>query len=446
MVSALAVKKATSALKAARFAAKYAPFIKKSAKYLQPKITKWMQSRKSLKKGGKNSYHKNRRGNPVRGRYVRHVRRMSKRSGTSFDRFNKTGVCYYEENQGTVTDKRAVYVMSGVIGHKAFLTNVICALLKKLIEQAGIRVVGYNDPINFKGFGSSGSVNNEYLIQLIFYDSAAGSYTAFTTADTTSYGTLATLAARFYNNFENWSGGYTNAPPTGNNNNTLELFSFIMFQGMSTTNNLTVSELRFNECYVDVQAKLSMKIQNRSASDTGSTDAEDVSNQPIVGRLTELRGVPICKSQDILQSVSAQTKFQLMPNDIGVRSFRAEANTMLDFYHVPSRGYFANSTMSEPIRLNPGVVKQFKKFFAKKMLLRDLIKKLRIQYNTQSPNGTTYTMFPVLLAGFEDVIGVDVTDSIQIAFSADRTVGIAIRMKKKQFYKTAYGEVQITEI
>lgn len=55
-------------------------------------------------------------------------------------------------------------------------------------------------------------------------------------------------------------------------------------------------------------------------------------------------------------------------------------------------------------------------------------------------------MFPVLLAGFEDVIGVDVTDSIQIAFSADRTVGIAIRMKKKQFYKTAYGEVQITEI
>lgn len=369
-------------------------------------------------------------------KYGGKIGRVSKNSGRKFDSFNKRGVVYYEENQGTRSDTKAVYVIGGIIGHNNYLINVICAILKKLLGKAGIRCTGAEEVLELIGVGSGTAGTNSMLIQLYSLDQGTGTVSLTTSVDTGTSTTLLTIAANFIVSFQNWSSGYDNTSSAGDANNLVKPYAFILrVNALGVSTNL--AEIRLDEVHVETMAKMSMRVQNRSLADSteNSADAENVSNQPLEGRVYYCSGIPRPKSSE--QATAIQRRFALLTTETGVKAIAAATDVMTEMYHLPSPGFFSNCTRSAKLHIDPGELKHFSLYFYKSMGLESLMKKLRIQFSvTGTGYQSNYSMFPTFILGVEDMIQVDTSDTLSVAYSANRTVGVIVNEKKHQFYKT----------
>jgi len=381
---------------------------------------------RSVKRGGRGG----------RGFVKKSRKRKSKSVGVSYDKFNRSGVVYYEENQGTLTDLKALYLLAGVVAHDTFLEQVVGCVLKRLIEKARIRVVGYSDPIDFYGHQSGGVAGTvEFAIDLMHFAQNTGAYSQAGAVSSATHPTLKQMAQYFAPFFENWSSGYDNLAGIGDVRNNLVPHSFIMRVQNGGTVGLNVSEIRLSEVRIQFKGDISMRVQNRSLADDGSANMEEVSNQPIEGKLFQFSGIPQPK---IPSEYATGARFALLSSADGVRAMAANTDTMTELFHIPSRKYFRNSISSRPVLLNPGVVEKYHLSYVKKSLsLEKLMKILRIQYGTAATGYmSNYSIFPTMMLGLEDVIGVDNSDTLSIAFDVKRTVGISVEEKKDKWYKT----------
>jgi len=365
-----------------------------------------------------------------------------------FTKFNRKGVAYYEENQGVISDLKAVYITAGSVAHDTVLIYTIAAIIKNLLEKAGIRVPGWEDTLSFSGFESGGSAAtglSTYVVQLISYSESSGAHTVSASIETSSASSLEGISISFLNYFVDWSSGYDNVSGAGNALNSTRPYCFLLRQvilNATASYGITLSEIQLGDVFIEVKTDVEMRAQNRSLADDGSANAEEISSQPVEGMLYYFSGVPRPRQREGV--VTTGSRFSLLPTQYGVRSVAANTDAMVDMFHVPAKGYFSNCTSSKRVLLNPGTVHRYVLNKSKKMGLEQFMKILRIQYTTSGSGYlSNYSVFPCMMLGVEDVIGIDNADSVSVAFDVKRTVGIIATVVKKKWFKTSLNQYTI---
>ena len=132
-----------------------------------------------------------------------------------------------------------------------------------------------------------------------------------------------------------YSAGYPNTGAGNASVDAVNPFRIILYrQDFNTTRGLVFeAEIRFDEEIMCVVGASELKVQNRTLAANNSTDAEDVNNNPLVGKIYEFSGMP--KLRD-------KTAFPLatIPVDRGVQLVRAASITNTAYRNLRFLMYF----------------------------------------------------------------------------------------------------------
>lgn len=410
------------------------------------RLTRRIKPRKRRGYGKKSSGVGRRRGRKMIRGYMK-----KKRSRVSMDKFNKYGVAWEVELQGTVNDPSCVYQGTSGMGLNDTLGHVIQALMRKLFEKAGIRIQGSSETISGTAFGAPVVGGNTLSVDLVQLNKATGatSYAAQYTLVATS--TLSSVANQFYPAFQNWSSGAINTA-TGDLANLTQLYGFVLREAPAggLTSTFVRSELRFGECFVEVFAVNEVRLQNRSSGADGGEQYTDIQNQPMHGKVYMFNGIPRVRAFEQPNYTGAQrSRFTVTDVAYGVTAFGVNADNMLEFKNCPSKGYFQNCKAVDSLRINPGeVVRKSFVYHQKSISLEKYVHKLRVQFYQVAAgppvlNYTDRAPCPYMLVGLEDVIGVDNVNPLLLAWDIKRKSGVCIYESKKRWCKTAQVEVSI---
>jgi len=263
-----------------------------------------------------------------------------KRARVSHDKFNQYGVSWEVELQGTVDDASCLYQGTSGMGLNDTLGHVIQALLRKLMEKAGIRVQGSSETLSGISFGAPISACNTFTIDLVQLNKATGATSFAFNYTLVSTSTLSSVANQFYPAFQDWSSGSVNAA-TGALNNLTQLYAFVMREnpaGGAAT--FVRSELIFSECYIEVYATNEVRLQNRSTGADGGEQYTDIQNQPMHGKCYMFKGIPRVRAFEQPNYTGAQrSHFTVTDVAYGVTAFGVSGagQNMLEFKNCPSK-------------------------------------------------------------------------------------------------------------
>lgn len=380
----------------------------------------------------------------TKGTFVGKFSRPNKRSGKKLLKYNKTGTVLVKELTGTVSDPDVCYVINEAINQYDFVQAIIEAIVRQLFEKAGIRIVGRNDII--ASLDGSNSGQGKMYIRL----NAINISTPETPIDhpVLTSDTLKSMATKFFAAFinaislENSSGG------GGNTYNTYLMTEMILYKANEANNaiNQQLAVVKFDECKIDVYGQAELKVQNRTKASSGSGDAEDVSNNPLQGRLYYFKGVPRPKSLQLSSSNGSNgNSFGLWNVTTGVRTLTGAADFgNADFKEPPPPTYFWNCKASSKVRLDPGQIKTYTVKQGFVMMLPAILKKLRMQFSTAGNSlFTNHTIFKSCMIGMEDVINVNASESIGIAFEIERILAVRAFVNAKKYCRTSFEQVSV---
>lgn len=381
----------------------------------------------------------------TKGQYVGKFKTPTKTSGRKLLPYNKQGLVFVKELTGTVSDPDVVYIVNAVINSYDVITAVVGAALRILFEKAGIRITGFSDDIAPANMAVSRGEMTVRLLTMNKYSNAVVTYDEIVSAGTS----LSTLVTAFFNPFILWASGFDNSSGAGTAGNLVEPQKFILYanQDADTSIQTQMSEINFDECEVSLHGSAQMKVQNRTKSATGSGDEQDVSNNPLQGRLYHFKGVPRPKNNVLSNSSTAQmAAFSALPVDVGVKTLVGATDFgTTDFKEPQPPTAFFNCTRSSFVRLEPGAIKQYDVKYDSVHAMPHLFKMLRVQYGINtSEYSTNYTIFPVQMIGLEDVINVNLLENISIAYEIERILAVKVSAKAKKFCRTSFKQVTVT--
>lgn len=362
-----------------------------------------------------------------------HVRRRGVHN--VFDSYNKLGCVQVRETTGSVTDKDSVYVMNEAINARDCIFNMIAAVFRKLFEKAGLRINGYNASVVSI---TSGDANvTPYTVNVVTQNNITGVSFAnpYQILAADSFGTVVNA---FVQLFEEYSAGYGRF----NVGNSVEPYKVVFWQGASNaTSPVVLSELLFNETFVSVFSRSELKVQNRSVATGGSTDAENIANTPLQGRVYEFRGVPKPKANgfDVGGTNPAVYPFERIHYPEGGGHFGGNTGGMsTDMKEPPMPQFFWNCFKAGGIRLEPGEIKGFKVYAHKKGNFLKILKSIRLQMYQVGAPYTNYSVFPVQMIGLEDVLNANSVESIAVQYEIQRTLGVKCWTRQKKYYRTQF--------
>lgn len=403
------------------------PMANKAVQYAVKSAKNWA-SRKFQSYVNKKLAPKKRTRYYTQGKFVGKFRAATAKSGRKWTEFNKKGINVVNEITGTVADPDCVYMSVTAIEPNDCISRIADAIIRRMLEKAGYRVNSYDDPLSV---GSTEELKLELEVE---------SPTGITV---TNFGIVATYGA-LSNCTTTWSGlyialrdyscGYTTGA-VGDSGNLTEFGQLRMMRRHADNDSFVLAaSMHMKEIEVLVKGKMELKVQNRTKAADGSADAEDVSSNPLQGRLYYFRGIPRPKNNTVAQNV-----WQMCPiNGSGVRSIAA-ATLYGDSKEPMNPNYFWNCTSSSKVRLDPGDIKNCKLNCEKKMNLLTLLKKMRLQFGTESQSySVNYNIFPHLMLALEDVINVSPTENIAVAFEAERTLGVIVSEKIGRYMRTKF--------
>ena len=374
--------------------------------------------------------------------YAGKFRRMNKRSGRNMDRYHRAGVVSVDEVVGLKSDPNCVYVLAEVCTGKKVIINSVAAVIRLLFTKAGISVTGWEDSPwpRLVGAGSTSSTDGDYYIGLIGSDMTAGTHTLEASCGSTADQSFKDIVGEFVDWILVWSQGY-GALSTSNDKMP---YAFVLYKHVGSANNLgstdiKLSEVVLGEACVDLSASMTCKVQNRTASATGSEDEENVTNCPLQGRMYEFNGTPRCKVDAFQGSTYGAYKFQqFYTQNNGLEMFTPD-NMDVTLKEPPPPGLFWNCSKSSKIRMEPGNIKTYGLSYRKVGI--PIIRLWRsIKYEvTQSTNDFyNYSLFKVLGFGFEEVINLNGASSLSVAVEVERRLGVLCFEKKKKFMKESF--------
>lgn len=354
------------------------------------------------------------------------------------DIYREYGFVHTTEVHGTVSDPDCVYV-----GHSTYsslqLLEVMCqSLLKKLFSKAGIHIQNITEPI--KGFESNTS--NCWRIRLQTKNAATGAltnvdYDTPAGVDTSIYqivgdqsAGIAPLWTPLLTTFANYmTGGHGATFADGNSDEVIEPFQIILYrqEGNTATFWQFQSQIIFTEETILMKSKSDLKIQNRSLAADASSDAEDVSNNPIQGYLYKFNGgCPRAK-------MSGMDLVDALMEPSGVLHARA-AQLNAGFKEPPRGNFWWNCMKADRVLLNPGDIKKDTIYHQTKMPFLKFLKACGYGQSASPGNANrkSINLFgKSSLVSFEDVINVNPTQNVAIAYEVNREFGCFLVTKKR---------------
>jgi len=355
------------------------------------------------------------------GKFRKKMRRVSKKA----DPYMTKGFRHTIEIHGQVTDPNCVYVGHTTFSGRQTLEFVCQALLRKLLDKAGARIRDIHSPI--PGYEANTSTMWKFVCERT--NKATGAVDA-----TVTYITPAATNTSIYQIVGDQQAGVTGLWPSlwnvmndaaigFNGANDLNVFIPTRLVLYQEEENITQfwqfrSELFLEQEYVHITCKSDMKIQNRSVSASGSGSTDIVDANPLVGKAYRFNGgaprarVPNCY---LVEAV---------PDLNGVITARAASLTTAgcqSFVEPPPVKAWWNCTKFGGIRLAPGEIKNDSISFTTKMQLHKFLKNMKFGYAT---GGKQINLFgKSALYALEDMINVNASQNIAIAYEVNRVVG-----------------------
>jgi len=347
--------------------------------------------------------------------------------------YGNRGVFQTWEIHGRVNDPNVVYIShQAVDGYEVIVTGVE-ALMRKLFEKAGYKISSTTETI----FGKSLTDSEMYRVQLTTTNLKTGVETVQVNHPVPVSGTIQNIATVFLPAFLEYSAGFTNtgAGDTGVDQKNPTRLILLRQDANVTVAHLFQCELRLADEIMCIMGSSELKIQNRTAAASGSDDAEDVSNNPLTGRIYEFKAMPKIRNKGAFPLCS-------IPVDKGIQLVRGDSFPDQAWREPPLPQVFSNCKKSSKVLLNPGQIKTIKVSYKKHMNFLTFLQKIRLQYGTGVQFESSYSIFPIQIVALEDLINVNELEKINVAYEANKTLGVYMKSNNKRATVTDYKSLQ----
>lgn len=366
-------------------------------------------------------------------------------------RYAANGVMQVEELTGLVTDPDCAYIQAQAVSSKMLIKNIIGALIRKLFRKAGINVSGWDDDNFWAKADVPGTVGVDYVgykIGLSSYNGINNIVGVYKEVNLDNFTTLRTITDEFYPSFLAYVEQAQNAAA---NKDVLEAFT--LWRNISVTDpqqNIILAKLELGSARVTFESGIEMKVQNRTLSATGGGEADDVSASVVQGRLYYFQGPPrpkVMRNQTNSLGTTGSWKFgKFLDGDNGVQSFGP--NTMDTSYKEPPLpNQFWNVKRSSKVRLGPGAIKKcYLKEKRKNVPVLGLLKQIKYEVVDDTLDFFMYNNWKTYLIALEDIINLNGSVEINLAFEVERKTNVMVSEKKSYTFKPMYMSDTIAEI
>lgn len=359
------------------------------------------------------------------------IKKSKKKKMKELD-YAKKGVVQTNEVHGKVEDPDCVYVGYGAQATAPTIYNIVCAIIRKLFNTCvGYDAVGINLEIPGYLFDNTGST---YKIVLLSRNALTEEVTVTHTWYSSDNVNLINVANEFNGFFKSYSansGTYANL----SSSNRLEPYKFQMYikDGNVTDFWNFQGEMNFQQCMIDTKTITTAKIQNRSSGANGGTTADDVTNNPIIGRRYLTNGIPKARDSGFPNEVTNEA----------IKLMRA-AQSDVTYKEPPRKYHFTNTVATAGVQLQPGEIKYSTVVFKKTMLLLPLLRWLNANEDAEgrvTNNNGLFEMF-----AFEDMINVNEEQNISIVYEVNRTVMSLVTYEKKNVITTYFRQFSYNNV
>jgi len=350
-----------------------------------------------------------------------------------FAKYANKGVYHVAECNGTVSDPDCVYLSHVAVDSYSMMIQLTNALMRKLFEKSGVNITNVDEPLPHLSFADASG----YTIELTQIDENTGIESLTATYLTVAGSTIASISNLFFDRFIFFSSG--SGTTSGALGNRLRLFRLILY-----TQDVNTTYQRIFKCAINLEDEIiclkgvsKMKLQNRTLAADGSTSREDVSNNPLVGRRYEFKTYP--KGRDkalyLMNTVLANE---------GVNLVRASQFSGGTYKEPPLPNHFSNCKGSSLIQLEPGEIKYATVKYEKNMGFLTFLTKVHILLDNVTPARLHDAPFPSQMFALEDMINVNPTSNISIAYEINKELGIYFKTNKKAKAVTTFQQATVS--
>lgn len=361
----------------------------------------------------------------------RYVGRFKKPRKVRKNMYLAKGFQHTIEVNGQVSDPDCVYVGHSTFSPVLIIEVIAQALLRKLLTKAGWNCTSITQ--NIPGYLANTSDCWLFRITRINKDTGVSTSFDYSTPAATdvniqqicgnsSTGT-APLWPDFLNILKEFAGG-SGGTSTSNMNVPYKLMLYRQEANVGIFHQFQC-ELNLANEKVHLMSSSNLKVQNRTVSADGSGSIDSVSNNPIQGYLYHFKnGAPYTRIEDafLLEKMISVT---------GAITVRAAEMTgsATGLTEPPSGKIFSNCSGQSRIRLDPGNIKHDR--INHKVNGKPLLQFLTAFGYGQGTTGNFKKLFgKSALIAFEDVINVNVSYNITIAYEVNRLYGCYLTTSK----------------
>lgn len=344
-------------------------------------------------------------------------RRKTKKKPTMGHCISK-GVSRTTEVTGTLSDPDCCYIGHAAVVPVTFINEMAKVVMKKLFQRAGISVTNWDDV-----FPDMSPTASDIIIHIYSADGTSyGTPGTFTSGTDTFSSICQTLNTAFFQYSHN----------TNIADQTVMLKRVTLSYVPSTGVQNLQSTVYLDEETVHFVVHSRMKVQNRtlSSGSSPSGDAENVANNPLEGKLYDFDRVP-------KTSVDWLTPLQLWNYDYGTIKVGAAAfNAKAQAKEPPSGRLFTNVKKTTKIILQPGQMKESVIYYTISKKVNSVLIWCQNYYDASAY--TNKFPGPCQVIALEDVININASESISIAFEVNRKIGCYLTSKRISSTQSAY--------
>lgn len=391
-----------------------------------------MFSRKSTKSNGPN-------GGSGPGKYSGKFKKTKKIKNSAKLNYANKGIYMTSETHGTLEDPNCVYLSHVAIDGFELIQVMGEALIRKLFEKAGFSITNIDNRL----ISTSISTAVDWRVQMTQVNKLTGIEADLETHDLLANDSVRSVADIFRDKWLSYSSGFNNTGVGNGAVDTLHPHRFILYrQDFNTSRGLVFEcEVRFDEEIMCVKGGSHIKIQNRTVAASSSTDADDVSNNPIIGRRYTFSSTPKLRDR-------SGHPLEQMPINNGVQLVRAGemVSGSTTYNEPPLPTMFTNCKASSKLYLGPGDIKSGYIAYKKHMSFLKFLEVLRLQYGAAPDFNIYTTIFPCEMYAMEDMINVNTLHNIRVAYEANKTIGVYFKTRKKARAVTVYQTRTVNNI
>lgn len=376
----------------------------------------------------------------------RRARRVRRKVRSKTAPFYSRGFCRTQEITGTINDVNCVYLTVTANPQQICIELLAQAMVRKVFKKAGINITDVRQTFSELLLGAA--AGNLFRLAYHVVDAQSdivtqSSYDILTTDSILSIcGNVATGTPANFVAFIDQMQQYASTP-TGMDDYIPGWLMLYHYDTNVPSRAWLRSNLNLQNEIVHVLCKVDVKIQNRTASATGSTDAENVSANPLVGRSFLFNG-----PNPTTASTSVSTPNRAVAASLGAMNtvsgvFEHNSSSLGTDYSEPvKQNMFSNCVGSTGITLDPGVVKQDTFFGSHSMKFSKFLMNMRYAWAVNDTHQSTLKGRSKMYV-LEDMINVNAAQEIQIAYEVNRHLGIYLSTGKTEpsvvFYQPIAG-------